>query len=92
MFRRFKERKLQDLGLRERTVNPEFDAKVNRFNKTDAALAKVHQAATAYANALSTLGRLGKELTGALMEYYALVSAHLLPPDLCVFGLRHKNQ
>ena len=80
MFRRFKERKLQDLGLRERTVNPEFDAKVNRFNKTDAALGKVHRAATAYANALSTLGRLGKELTGALMEYYALVRVRNFRP------------
>jgi hypothetical protein len=29
MFRRFKEKKLQDLGFRERTVNPEFDAKVD---------------------------------------------------------------
>jgi hypothetical protein len=72
MFRRFKEKKLQDLGFRERTVNPEFDAKVERFTKTDAALTKVHKAAIEYAKALQALSSIGREFADSLNEFYTM--------------------
>jgi hypothetical protein len=41
MFRRFKQGVLQDLGIREKSVDPEFDARLAAFDSMDPMLSKV---------------------------------------------------
>ena len=58
------------MGIREKSVDPAFDGRLEAFERIDPVLAKVQKAMVAYSEALARLCDAGGELAGALGEFY----------------------